>query len=461
MASATQLDDPTLESFDERVRGTVVQPGDDGYDEMRTVWNAMIDNEPAVIAQCTGAADVIAGVDFAREHGLDLAVNGGGHHIAGHAVCDNGLVIDLAPMNGVRVDPDAKTVRVQGGATWGDVNHELHAFDLEIVGMPYDEVGVGGYTLGGGMGSLSRKYGLAIDNLRAVDVVTADGELVHASESENAELFWALRGGSGNFGVVTSFEFDCHKVQSEALVGQFLYPLEDAGAVLRRYREFMADAPEEAIAGVGILQISDDSELPARLHGETVALLMVRYVGDVEHGDKVIRPLREFGNPLLDVVETKPYSELGTEMASDRRNYWTNLCLSELSDDAIDTFVERAVPLPTPLTHVVFFSLGGAVNRVDVDATAYPHRETNHLFEMAVQWDNPEDDETIISWAREFHEAMAPYSTGGEYVNNQTDDDIEQVRAAYGANYERLVEVKNDWDPRNQFSVNQNIEPTI
>ncbi len=460
--SETIAEDAIYGRLADEIRGDVLQSGDDGYDDARTVWNAMVDKEPAAIARCTGTADVIAAVDFAREQELPLAVKGGGHHIAGHAVCDDGLVIDLGPMNGVRVDPDAETVRVQGGATWGDVNSELHAFGLEIVGMPYDEVGVGGFTLGGGMGSLSRKYGLAIDNLRSVDIVTANGELVYASEDEHPDLFWALRGGSGNFGVVTSFEFECHEVRPEALHALFLHPIEDAPDVIRFYREFMADAPEEVVAAAGVLEIPATPDFPEDLHGETVALLMGNYLGEIGDGKQAFHALREFGEPVLESVEPKSYSELGTEVAAEQRNHWTNHCFRELSDDAIDTFVEQAVPLPTPLTKVAFGSfLGGAVNRVDEDATAYPHRDTRYLFEMAAQWSDPDMDDEVVSWAREFHEAMAPYATGGEYVNNQTDDDSERVRAAYGDNYDRLVSVKNEWDPENLFRLNQNIEPTV
>lgn len=462
MGTPVQLDDARLDTFEQHVRGDVLEPDEDGYDDARTVWNVKIDKEPAVIVRCTGTADVMAAVDFAREEDLPLAVKGGGHHIAGHAVCDDGLVIDLAPMNGVRVDPGAKTVEVRGGALWGDINHETHAFGLETVGMPYAEVGVGGFTLGGGMGLLSRKYGLAIDNLRSVDVVTAGGELVHASADENADLFWALRGGSGNFGVVTSFEFECHDVQPEALHGLFLHPIEDARDVIRFYREFMDDAPEEVIAGAGILEIPPDPDFPEPLHGDVVALLTGYHMGDGDAGEQALQPLREFGDPVLESVERKSFSELGTEVAAEKRNHWTNHCFRELSDEAIDTFVEHAVPLPTPLTKVFFGSfLGGAVNRVDEDATAYPHRATRFLFEMATQWDDPDDDEDTVAWAREFHEAMARYATGGEYVNNQTDTGAERVRAAYGDNHDRLVSVKNEWDPENLFRFNQNIEPTV
>lgn len=461
MTPATKLDKSTLESFTERVWGEVLTPGDDGFDDARTVWNAKIDKEPAVIARCTGAADVMAAVDFAREEGLDLAIKGGGHHITGHAVCDEGLVIDLAPMNGVRVDPDAKTARVQGGATWGDFNHEAWTFGLDIVGMSNSpEVGVAGFTLGGGMAVLSNKYGLAIDNLRAVDIVTADGELVHASEEEHADLFWALRGGGGNFGVVTSFEFECHEVTFDGLSGQFVYPVTDTEDVLRFTREFVADAPDEVVGQVSIRQLPNDPAYPEDLHGKTVTILSCIFNGDIEAGKRTLQPLQEFGDPLFEAVRAQQYTEIREDIETDQRNYWNNHLLAELSDDAIETFASQAAPLPSPSTiATLFFGLGGAVSRVDREATAFPHRDATYKFELTAQWSDPADDEKVISWAREFHEAMAPYATG-EYVNNQTDDSAERVRAAYDDNYDRLVEVKTKWDPENLFRLNQNIEPS-
>ena len=461
MESSTPFEVSTLETFSGNIRGSVLAPGDDGYDEGRTVWNSLIEKEPAVIVRCAGTADVTAAVEFARENELGIAVKGGGHHIAGHAVCDDGLVIDLGPMNGVRVDPAAETVRVEGGATWGDLNHELHAFDLEIVGMPYDEVGVAGFTLGGGMGWLSRKHGLAIDNLRSVDVVTAEGDLVRASKHENMDLFWAVRGGGGNFGVVTSFEFDCHLDQLRAYDGLFLHPIDAASDVLGFYQEFMTDAPNEVTAGAGIMQVPPNSELPDHLHGDTVLMLKVAYMGDIELGKGILEPVQEFGDPVFEMVGPKPYSEFGMEAPERQRNHWKSHYFRELGDDTIQTVIEEALPLPTPLTKVYFFSLGGAINRLDRDSTAYPHRDAHHLFEMVTQWSNPDIDEETVSWAREVHSALAPYGTGGEYVNNQSDDDRDRVKAAYGTNYERLVEVKNEWDPTNLFSSNQNVEPTM
>lgn len=450
-----------LDLLRERVHGEVLQPGDEGYDEARTIWNGLVDKEPTVIVRCTGVADVIASVVFASENSIRLAVKGGGHHIAGHAVCNDGLVIDLSSMNSVRVDPDSMTVRVEGGATWGDVNHEIRAFGLETAGSRYPNVGVAGYTLGGGMGYLTRTHGLAIDNLCAVDVVTADGELVHASENENPDLFWGLRGGSGNFGIVTSFEFDCHDVPAEVLTGQFLHPVEDAKNVLRFYREFMADAPDKITAAAGILQVPSHSEFPAELHGETIIATTIYYMGDIEDGERTLQPLKEFGEPVFTSVHPEPYSETGINVEADQRNHWKSHFFAELSDEAIDTFVEQAVPLPTPSTVIVFFSLGGAMNRIDEDATAFPHRDAAYLFEIVTQWKDPDTDTEFTSWAQKFHEAMAPYATGGEYVNNQTEDTPERAKAAYSDNFDRLVEVKTEWDPENLFRMNQNIEPTV
>lgn len=451
----------TVDTLQESVQGDIVQPGDDEYSDARAVWNGAIDRYPAAIVRCTGVADVVAAVDVAREEEMQLAVKGGGHHTAGHAVCDDGLMIDLAPMNGVRVDPDAKTVRVQGGATWGDLNHELRAFGLDIVGMNYPEVGVAGFTLGGGIGVLSRTHGLAIDNLRGVDVVTADGELVHASEDEHPDLFWALRGGGGNFGVVTSFEFDCHEVVPEALIGMFLHPVEATRDVLEFYRDFTAAAPNELMGVSGIIRVPEGSALPESLQGEPVAVLAGIHTGSADEGEQLLQPMREFGNPLLELVETRPYDETGLDaLEAGRRNHWKNHLLSGLQDTAIETLVEQALPLPDATIQVSLNTLGGAISQVAEGSTAYPHRDATHFLEIVTQWSDPAKDEELTAWAQELHEAMTPHATGGEYVNVHTDADPQRSRAAYGANYDRLVDVKTEWDPGNLFRLNQNIEPS-
>ena len=463
MAIPDHLDTSTVETLDDRLRGAVLCPGDDGYDDARTVWNAMIDRKPAVIARCTGTADVIAAVDVARERDLLLSVKGGGHNVAGLAVCDDGLMIDLSQMNGVRVDPDARTARVGGGAVWGDVDHETQAFGLATTGGIVSSTGVGGLTLGGGLGYLARKYGLTHDNLRSVDVVTADGELVHASEDENPELFWGIRGGGGNFGVVTSFEFDLHEV-SEVLAGPIIHRYEDAAEALRFYREFMTDAPDEvqcyAVFGKG----SPEMGLPEPLHGETVLLLLPCYAGPIETGGEVLRPLREFGDPIVDAVEPMPYVAL-QRMLDERneaghRNYWKSRNYRELTDEAIETLVDYC-DSDAPFFSVFVEWMEGAIGRADADATAFPHRDKAFDISVLQLWSDPGRDDEYIGWAREFHEAMEPHAVDGVYVNYLDDDEAERVPEAYGERYERLVDLKNEWDPDNLFRMNQNIEPTV
>ncbi|MDT3433729.1 FAD-binding oxidoreductase [Haloarcula sp. 1CSR25-25] len=461
--ATTELEATTVETFSDQVRGDVLRPRDDGYDEARSVWNAMIDKRPAVIVRCEGTADVIAAVNFARDLDLLLAVKGGGHNIAGKAVCDDGLMIDLSPMNDVRVDPVAQTARVGGGATWGDFDHEAQAFGLATTGGIVSTTGVAGLTLGGGLGHLDRKYGLAHDNLRSVDVVTADGELVHASEDENPQLFWGIRGGGGNFGIVTSFEFDLHEVGPEVLAGPIIYRYEDAAEVFRFYRDFMPDAPDEIQCYAFFSKGSAELGLPESLHGETIFVLLPSYAGDIAAGEEGLRPLREFGEPLADAVQPMPYTELQS-FVDDRweegsRNYWKSHFFDELTDEAIETMVEYC-DSSAPFTSVFTDGwLGGAISRADDDATAFPHRDKAFSFTIGMRWTDPARDDELIAWAREFHEALAPYASDGVYVNLLDQDDSERVRDAYGEWYGRLRELKREWDPNNLFRVNQNIEP--
>lgn len=453
MDDASPLPSSVKTDLEERTRGELLIPDQARYKEARNVWNAKIDKKPAAIVRCTGPADVMASVDTAREHGLPLAVKSGGHGVAGHAICDDGLVIDCSPMNAVRKDPDRQVVWVQGGATWGDVNHELHTLGLDTVGIADPGVGVAGYTLGGGMGVLSRKHGLAIDNVRSMEVVTADGTLVTASEERNPDLFWALRGGGGNFGVVSGMEFDCYSIIPEILQAVFLYPVEAAGNVIRRYRDFTREVPTEYYGGIGILQVPPLPEYPETLHGETVVIILMRYLGDEEAGSRLIESFRDVGDPLHEMVLSIQTDEMGDDplVKPGMRNHWVNQYLTDLSEGAIDTFVEHAVPLPSPDSSAALLTLGGAINRVGRTSTAYPHREATHLFEVATQWNDPANDEEYVSWAREFRDAMAEYGTGGEYLNNQTDDDPERVKAAFGENYDQLIEIKREWDPENIF----------
>lgn len=461
---ATTMEDTTLDAFDDQLHGDVLRRGMEGYDEARSVWNAMIDKYPAAIARCTGAADVIAAVEFARDLDLQLAVHGGGHNVAGKAVCDDGLMIDLSPMNHVRVDPDAKVARVGGGATWGDFDHEAQSFGLATTGGIVSTTGVAGVTLGGGLGYLARTYGLAQDNLRSMDVVTAEGELVKASEAENSELFWGMRGGLGNFGIATSLEFDLHEVGPEVLAGRIIHPYEAAPEFLRLYRDFMRGAPDELQAYAAFVQGNPAMGMPEQLHGKTLVGVVVLYSGDVDEGREVIQPLRDFGEPIADMVGPTPYVE--HQQSSDElyqeghRNYWKSHFFDELTDEAIDTIVEHADPLPTPFTTVFFEWMGGAIARADPDATAFPHRDATVSFTVAPKWTDPSDDEGMIGWAREFFEATAPYTSDDVYVNYLSEDEQNRAKAAYGDHYERLRALKKEWDPKNLFSVNQNITPT-
>ena len=463
--SVTELpEDEAVQGLHEGVRGPVLHPGDEGYEEARTVWNGMTDRYPAMIAGCTGAADVMAAVDFAREHDLLLSVKGGGHNFAGSAVCEDGLMVDLSRMDSVRVDPDARIARVGAGATWGDFDHEAGAFGLATTGGLVSSTGVAGLTLGGGQGYLARKHGLTIDNLVGADVVTADGDLVHASAEENPGLFWGLRGGGGNFGVVTSFEFDLHPVGSEVLGGPIFHRYEDARAALEFYREFTADAPDELACYALFARVPPEEPFPEALQEEPCIVLLASYAGPVEEGEEALAPLREFGDPIADAIQPMPYAVLQQSFDDGQpegnRYYSKAHYLGGLPDDAIDTVLEYTEPFPGPLTQVGIEPMGGAVGRVDATATAFPHRDAAYSFGVWPGWVDPERDEELTSWAREFHEAMAPHATGGVYSNYLDRDEGDRVADAYAENYERLVELKDEWDPDNLFRMNQNVAPT-
>lgn len=464
MVQTETLEDTTIQTFEQQVNGVVLQPGDDGYDAARTVWNAMIDRKPALIVRCSGAADVIAAVNFARDLDLLLSVKGGGHNVAGRAVCDDGLMIDLGDLNGVRVNPETQTARVGAGATWGDVDHETQAFGLATTGGIVSTTGVAGLTLGGGFGYLHRKYGLASDNLRSIDVVTADGEFVRASEDENPELFWGMRGGGGNFGIATSFEFALHEVGPEVLAGRLIYPLESAPEVFRFYREFMANAPREVMIYPAFIQGNPAMGLPEPLQGETLFGLATMFSGDIAKGKEVLQPLREFAEPIADTIQPTPYVE--HQQSSDElyqkghRNYWKSHFYHEVSDEFIETVMDHVDPLPSPFTTVYGEWVEGATSEAELDATAFPHRDKRFLFTISPKWADPDRDDELIEWAKEFHDALKPYATDGVYMNYLDRDEDERIEDAYGDRYERLQELKNEWDPGNLFRMNQNIKPS-
>lgn len=446
-----------------RIRGEILEPGDPAYDQARKVWNATVDRRPAAIVRCRGTADVIQAVNHARENGLLLAVRGGGHSFAGKSVCDGGLVIDLSPMRGAWVSPDTRTVRVQGGATWADLDHETQAFGLATTGGLISHTGVGGLTLGGGIGWLARKHGLACDNLLSADVVTADGELVRADEDEAADLYWGLRGGGGNFGVVTSFEFRLHPVGPEVLGGFIIHPFEAAAAGLRFYREFTADLPEEVACYAMFGRIPDGEPFPAEHRGRTAFIFAASYAGAVAAGEQALAPLRAFGKPLLDALQPMPYAVLQQAFDEPQKpgNRWYGKSgfWNELSDQAIDTLVGGVDPLSGPLTMVFFECMGGAVGRVPVDATAFPHRAAPFNFGITAGWTDAAEDERHMAWTRQLHASLSSYDQG-VYVNYADEDESGRTGAAYGPNYERLVAVKNRWDPDNLFRMNMNVTPT-
>jgi len=460
--TTTPVDGGEIDGFSEGLHGELLRPEDPNYDETRAIWNGMIDKRPALIVRSMGVSDVIAAVTFAREQDLPLAVRGGGHNIAGNAVCDDGLMLDLSAMRSVHVDPEGKTARVEPGATLADFDHEAQAFGLATPLGINSTTGVAGLTLGGGFGWLTRKFGMTVDNLCSVDVVTADGELRHASETENSDLFWGIRGGSGNFGVVTSFKFDLHEVGPEILSGPIVYAGEDARDVLRHVRDFNEDAPDESAVWVVLRKAPPLPFLPEDVHGVGVVIVVTFYAGAMADGEEVLAPLREYGDPIADAVGPHQYAEFQQAfdplLTEGARNYWKSHNFSKLSDDAIDTAVEYAAELPSPPSEIFFGQIGGAMARVPSDATAYPHRDAEYAMNVHTRWEDPAMDDECIAWSREFFDAMAPYATGGVYVNfiseNEGEEDL-----AYGENQDRLAEIKAAYDPENLFRMNQNVEP--
>jgi FAD/FMN-containing dehydrogenase len=459
-----QTDEEALDELRDRVDGAVLRPGEEGYEEARTVWNAMVDRRPALVVRPATARDVARAVTFARERDLALAVRSGGHNVAGTAVCDGGLVIDCTSMTAIAVDPEARTARAEAGVTVGAFDEATQAHGLATPGGIVSTTGLAGLTLGGGWGWLSRSYGLSIDNLRSVDVVTAAGELVRASERENPDLFWALRGGGGNFGVVTRFEFDLYPVGPEVFAGVLVYPFEVADDLLRFHREFTAQAPDGLCCYASVRTAPAAPFLPESLHGEPIATAYLCYVGDVAAGERVIEPLREFRPALVDLVEPRPYVEFqglfDAVYPPGFRNYWKSGFVDDgLSDAAIDTLVGYAETLTSPYTSIVVEHLGGEIARRESDATAYAHRDASHAFNVFTRWEDAAEDERHVAWTREFFEAMAPFLSDGVYVNFLSREE-KRVRAAYGDNYERLVEVKRKYDPENVFRLNQNVDPS-
>lgn len=453
------------------MRGICFTPGDAGYDDARIVWNGSIDKHPAIIAQCTGVADVIDAVNFARANNVLVAVRGGGHNVAGNAVCDGGIVIDLAAMNAVRVDVAARRVRVGGGATIGDVDRESQAFGLAVPLGIVSGTGIAGLTLCGGHSWLCRKHGFACDNLVSVDMVTAAGQYLTASEDQNADLFWAVRGGGGNFGIVTSFEFEAHPAGPEVTLCAPFYQMKDAqdtARIFRFWRDYMADAPDEYTANFVFWSIPAHEAFPAELHGQPVAIPSGVHSGPVAEGARFTQALRELGEPLLDLSGPIPYSAVQQAfdpfftIKRERLNYWKSLYHDALDDDAVDRIVARALDRPHSTSLMAIRHMGGAAARVPAEATALGGRDANFMLSIDTSWTDPADSDQAIAWTRDFWDEMRQGTSGGIYLNflSDGDDNEATLRASYGdANFERLVDVKTKYDPENLFHLNQNIQP--
>ena len=448
------LEQAVIDTLRADLRGTLLTAADVDYDAARRLWNAMIDKRPALIVRCAGAADVSQAVRFAAAHDLLVSVRGGGHNVAGTAVCDGGLMIDVSPMKGIRVDPFARTALAQPGLLWQEFDHETQAYSLATTGGVVGETGIAGLTLGGGVGWLVRKHGLTCDNLLAADVVTADGALRHASPDANPDLFWALRGGGGNFGVVTAFQYQLHDVPA-ILGGLVIHPRSAARDVIRFHRDFVTSAPEELTSYVGLITAPD---------GSPVVALASCYCGDLQEGERVLGPLREFGTPLLDGTQAMPYTGMqglfGPAFPWNNRNYWKSSYLREFPDEAIDTVVDYANRSQSALSALVVEYYGGAASRVAADATAFAHRAANFNILILGQWQEAAEDAKHMQWARECWDALHPWTSSAVYMNAlSAGEDLQAVRAAYGSNYERLAALKAQFDPANRFRMNQNIAP--
>ena len=459
----TSLDETAARELERGFTGRIVRPGDAGYDERRAVWNASIDRHPALIARCADTTDVVAAVRFARQTGLVTAVRGGGHSFPGHSTCDGGLVIDLGAMNAVRVDPERRVATAGAGTLLGDLDRETQRLGLAVPAGIVTHTGLAGLTLGGGIGWLMRKLGATVDQLLSVEVVTADGEVVRASETENTDLFWGVRGGGGNFGIVTEFEFSLSPIGPTVLGGPIFWPIAQSPQVLRFYRDWIADAPDELMTIVNHRKAPPLPFVPAELHGELVVGIVCCWCGDMEEGERVLAPLRKFGSPAFDACAPKPYVDHQAMFDPAFPHgwwYYIRACeVAELSDEVIDITVEHSMRIRSPLTSFPIWQMGGAVSRVDRDATAFSDRGTGYTFNIVGITEESEGFDAEREWVRDFWGALGPYHES-VYVNFLMEEGEERVRQAYGASkYDRLKALKRKYDPDNLFRLNQNIRP--
>ena len=457
------LRNANIDEFKAHFRGEVLLAADADYDEVRQIWNAMIDRKPALIARCTSPEDVVQAVEFARKHSLLVSIRGGGHNIAGNAVCDGGLMIDLSLMKSVQVDPATRRASVEPGCTLADVDAAVQAHGLATPLGINSTTGVAGLTLGGGFGWLSRKFGMTIDNLLSAEVITADGRQLHASATENADLFWGLRGGGGNFGVVTRFEFQLHPVGPDVLSGLIVFAFDQAKLVLTRFARFTETMPDELSVWMVTRKAPPLPFLPEDVHGKEMVALALCYAGDPKEGERLIEPLRGFGTVLGEHIGVQPYvawqQAFDPLLSKGARNYWKSHNFSQLSDGAIDAIIEYAGKLPSPQCEIFIGTIGGQTARVAPEAMAYSSRDANYVMNVHGRWESAGEDERCIAWAREFFTKSQPFASSGAYINFLTQDETDRIAFAYGATYDRLVELKKKYDPTNLFRMNQNIKP--
>jgi len=462
---AVTISEDQLEALQGQLRGALIQPGDAGYDESRTLWNAMHDRKPGLVVRALGTGDIRAAVNFARENKLRIAVKGGGHQIAGLAVADGALLLDLGQMRAVHVDPDARTVQVDPGALLSDIDRETELYGLAMPLGINSTTGISGFTLGGGFGWTTRKFGLTIDNLLSAIVVTADGKILRTSETEHPDLFWAIRGGGGNFGVVASFEFRLHRLGPEILSGLIVHPMDDAPELMAKWRDICAKAPDELTVWTVLRKAPPLPFLPEEWHGREILVFGACYAGDMAEGEVAMKELRSLGNPIADVISPHPLH--GWQAAFDplltpgARNYWKSHDFTSFSDEAIAVILDAARNLPDPQTEIALAHLGGAMTRVAPDAMAWPQRAAHFTMNVHTRWEDPAKDDHCIGWARGLFDDSAPYSAGTVYVNFIPGDEEGRVREAYGDNLDRLRKVKATYDPENLFRVNHNIEPEV
>ena len=458
------LSNAIIDGLKSQFHGDILRPGDGNYDEVRQIWNAMIDRKPGLIARCTSVADVVQAVNFARTNNLLVSIRGGGHNIAGNAVCDDGIMIDMSQMKNVTVDLKTRRAKVDPGCTLADFDKAVQVHGLATPLGINSTTGVAGLTLGGGFGWLSRKYGMTVDNLLSADVVTADGRQVRASETENADLFWGLRGGGGNFGVVTSFEFQLHPVGPNVLSGLIVYPFDQAKPVLTQFARFTETMPDELNVWMVTRKAPPLPFLGADVHGKEIVALALCYAGDPAVGEKLIEPLRKFGTPIGEAVGVQPYTAwqqaFDPLLAPGARNYWKSHNFSELSEGVVDTIIKYAGALPGPHCEIFIGTIGGQTTKASPDAMAYSSRDAKYVMNVHGRWDTAAEDEKGIAWAREFFAKSQPFASAGAYINFLTQEEADRIAFAYGGTYQRLVDVKKKYDPANFFRMNQNIKPS-